>query len=180
MNNFDIFCSDLLEESKRFLEKSRVETNPNAIKAYQHACLLLTVCSLEAYINGISEEMCLTPKIPMHIKAVLLEKELRIKKGDFFISNSLKMSRLSERIEILYRRYKGIELTDTEKWWSMIKMGIDIRNKITHPKDETNISNDLLTKILQAVLDCLTVLYKAIYKRNFPKANMQLNSKYDF
>lgn len=180
MNDFDIFCSELLEESKRFLEKAKTEKNEDGIKAYQHACLLLAVCSLEAYINGIAEEMCLAPKMPLHVKAFLQEKELRIESGDFVISNSLKMSRLTERIEILYRRYSGEELTDKEKWWIMVKNGIDLRNKITHPKSETKITNDLLEKILQAILNCLTILYQKIYKRRFPKAHLQLTSKQDF
>jgi len=180
MNDFDVFCSELLEEAKRFLEKAKMEKNEYGMIAYQHACLLLAVCSLEAYINGIAEEMCLAPKMPIHVKAFLLEKELRIENGDFIISNSLKMSRLIDRIEILYRRYSGDKLTDKKKWWITVKMGIDLRNKITHPKTETKITNELLEKILQAILACLTALYKLIYKRKFPRAKLQLTSKYDF
>lgn len=180
MSEFDNFCSDLLEESKRFLEKAKTEKNINGIKAFQHSCLLLGFCSLEAFVNGISEEMCLSPKFPIHLKAILLEKEYRLEKGRFILSNSLKMTRLTDRIEVLYRRYKRMELTDSETWWSTIKYGIDLRNKITHPKEEFKITNEILENILQAILDCLTSLYRAVYKGKFPKANLQLNSKFDF
>ncbi len=185
MSTFDKFCADLLEESKRFLEKAKElektnQPDEDGIKAFQHACLLLGVCSLEAYINGIGEEMSLSEKIPIHVRGILLEKEVRLDKGEFVLSDSLRMSRMTDRIEVLYRKYKGTEIDKSETWWPTIKSGIDLRNKITHPKEVVKISNAFLTKILQAILDCLSVLYWAVYKREFPKANLQLTSRLDF
>lgn len=180
MSDFDEFCGSLLEESKRFLEKAKVEKTDEGKEAYRHACLLLSICSLEAYVNGIAEEMCLSPKMPIQIKAVLMEKELRLEKGDFNLTNSLKMSRLTDRIEVLYKRYKKTELNDSDTWWKEIKSGIDLRNKLTHPKEKVKLSDDSLTKLLQAILDCLSTIYSAIYKRKFPKANLLLTSKLDF
>lgn len=180
MNEFDDFCATLLEESKRFLEKAKEEKNENGIEAFQHACLFLAICSLEAYINGIAEEMCMSPKMPIHLQGILLEKEVQLDKGDFILSNRLKMSRLIDRIEILYRKYKNIALDDSESWWQVIKSGIDLRNKITHPKEAVKITNEFLSKLLQAILDCLSSLYSAVYRRKFPKANLSLTSKLDF
>lgn len=180
MNEFDNFCGSLLEESKRFLEKAKEEKSAEGKEAYQHACLLLAMCSLEAYINGIVEEMCLSPKMPIHIKAILLEKEMKLEKGEFNLTNSLKMSKLTDRIEILYKRYNKVELNDSENWWRELKSGIDLRNKITHPKEKVKITNELLSKLLQAILDCLSSIYLAVYKRKFPKSNLSLTSRYDF
>ena len=109
-----------------------------------------------------------------------MEKDLRLEKGDFNLTNSLKMSRLTDRIEILYKRYKKIELNDSESWWKEIKSGIDLRNKLTHPKEKVTITDESLSKLLQAVLDCLSTIYFAVYKRKFPKANLLLTSKLDF
>lgn len=180
MSDFDEFCGSLLEESKRFLEKAKEEKSNEGKQAYLHACLLLSMCSLEAYINGIAEEMCLSPKVPIHIKAVLMERELRLEKGDFVLTNSLKMSRLSDRIEILYKRYKKNELNDSETWWREIKSGMDLRNKLTHPKEKVKLTDESLSKLLQAILDCLSTIYSAVYRRKFPRANLLLTSKLDF
>ncbi|TAL62221.1 MAG: hypothetical protein EPN85_03230 [Bacteroidetes bacterium] len=180
MNEFDIFCSNLLEESKRFLEKSKNEKNEDGKKAYQHSCLLLSICSLEAYINGISEEMTLANGFPIHFKGILLEKEIRIDKGEFILSDTLKMSRLTERIEILYRRYSRKKISDSNEWWAILKQGIDLRNKITHPKENIELTDILLEKILQSVIECLTAIYRAVYKNNFPKSNLSLTSKLNF
>lgn len=180
MNDFDLFCSELLEESKRFLEKAKEEKPEANKKAYQHACLLLSICALEAYINGISEEITLAANFPMHIKGILLEKEIRLDKGEFVLTESLKMSRLTEKIELLYKRYSRKDLTDDYDWWQTIKHGIDFRNKLTHPKQELKLTDEFLEKNLKAILDCLTTIYKSVYKRTFPKSNYSLISKLNF
>ncbi len=180
MNSFDIFCNDLLEEAKRFNEKGTSESKLEGKNAYQHASLLLAICALEAYINGISEEITIAKAFPTHEKGILLEKEVKLEKGEWTLTNNLKMSRLTDKIELLYKRHTRTHLTDTQKWWPTLKMGIDYRNKITHPKEEVIISKDFCEKVIHSVIECLTDLYLAIYKRNFPKSHLSLTSKLDF
>ena len=180
MNEFDNFCSELLEQAKQFLEKARTEKKPYGQKAYRHACLLITICSLEAYINGISEEITLAHGFPLQLKGVLLEKKVRLNKGVFEITNNLMMSRLTEKIEILYKRYCKKNLTDSEIWWSVLQNGIDIRNKLTHPKEKVELTDEFLKKLLESTLECLSTLYKGIYKTSFPKNKLGLYSKHDF
>ena len=180
MNSFDTFCGELLEQSKRFTEKSKVETKPEGKIAYQHASLLLAICALEAYINGISEEITLAKAFPIHEKGLLLEKQIKLEKGEWSITSNLKISRLTDKIELLYRRHTGTELNDTHSWWTTLKNGIDFRNKLTHPKEEVKLSDAFNEKVIQTVIECVSILYKAIYKRQFPKSTLSLISKLDF
>lgn len=180
MSAFDNFCNELLEQSKRFNEKSKSETKPEGKVAYQHASLLLAICALEAYVNGISEEITLAKFFPIHEKGVLLEKEIKLEKGEWIITNSLKISRLTDKIELLYKRHTRAELSDTHSWWITLKNGINFRNKLTHPKDQVKLSDAENEKIIQAVIECVSILYKAVYKRQFPKSNFSVVSKFDF
>jgi hypothetical protein len=180
MSDFDDFCSDLLEQAKRYLEKIRADKNACHQNAYKNACLLLTVCALEAYINGISDEITLAPNFPILLKGTLLEKEVKLVKGDFKLTENLKMSRLTEKIEILYKRHKRKVLNDQENWWLVLQSGIDIRNKLTHPKEKLDLSEEFLKKVLKSVIDCISCLYLCIYKREFPKKNLDITSRLDF
>lgn len=180
MSEFDDFCSDLLEQAKRYLEKAKADSDVSHQYAYKNACLLLTICALEAYINGISDEVTLGPNFPLHLKAILLEKEIRLTKGEFKLSDSLKMSRLSEKIEVLYRRYNRKVINDEESWWPILQSGIDLRNKLTHPKDKLDFSEDFLEKILKSTIECISCLYRCVYKREFPKKNLNVVSRLDF
>lgn len=178
MNEFDQFCSELLEQSKRLLEKAKEEGDPEGKQAYNNAGLLMSICALEAYINGIAEEVCLVVDYPLQLKGALLEKEIRLDGGEFYLSNTLKMARLTDRIEILYKKHG--QKTFSETWWITLKRGIDFRNKIVHPKESVVITTELLEQVILAVIECLKALYKAVYNRPFPKGNLSLVSRFNF
>ena len=180
MNSFDSYCNELLEQSKRFNEKSKIEKNPDGIKAYRNSSLLLAICALEAFVNGISEEITIATNFPMHSKGILLEKEVRLEKSNWTLTNTPKISRLVDKIELLFHRHKRAELSITETWWPILKEGIDFRNKTTHPKESIAIPEGFNNKIIQSVLECLSTLYKAIYKRDFPKSQLSLVSRLEF
>ena len=118
MTVFDEFCSSLLEEAKRFLEKA-VEANTEEAKvAYCHSAILIGISSLEAYVNGIAEELITWKDIPLNEKSLLVEKEIELKNGAFRLTNKLRIFRLKDRIEYLYRKFKKSTLKDNdEPWW---------------------------------------------------------------
>jgi hypothetical protein len=180
MNNFDNFCVTLLEEAKHFYEKYQSETSEEGKNAYCHSSLLLTICSLEAFVNSISEELALTNKINILDKSLLSEKEVKLEGGQFILTNQLKMFRLTDRIEYLYRRYKRKELTDKLQWWQSLKNGIELRNKLVHPKDMVEISERQLKNTLEGTIKCIDVLFRIIYKKRFPKSSHGLNSIHNY
>lgn len=180
MNEFDEFCEQLLEQSKRFYEKSKGTTDSEAKAAYNNASLLLAICSLEAYINAIGDELTMAKGYPLHLKSALLEKDIKLVNGQFVLSNSLKMFRLTDKIEIIYRTHTNKPVSHDEKWWKDLSFGIELRNKIVHPKDSIEVNIESLERIIKAVQDCLTVIYKAVYKRPFPKKSSTIISDKTF
>jgi hypothetical protein len=179
MADFDEFASSLLEESKRFLERANETKDNVAQDAYLHAALLLAFCSLEAHINAISVELSDRPEFSTHEKGFLLEKEVRLQEGTFALGG-LRMSRLDERILFLHRHFSGKALDTTVGWWSELSGAVAIRNKLTHPKDVQPITVQNVRSALSAVIAAIDNLYKVIYKKGLPAANMALQSRLTF
>ena len=181
MTDFDEFCSSLLEESKRFFEKANETNNKNAKHAYYHASILLGISSLEAYINGIASDIVLLKDISLIEKALLSEKEIEFKKGSFKVTNRLKIYRLSDRIEYLYKKFSNNQLdSEEEEWWIDLKMSLLLRNDLVHPRNEVIIKKKQVEKLLKSVIDCLACLSKFIYDKEFPFKNLGLQSKLTF
>jgi hypothetical protein len=182
MEDFDKYCISLLEESKRFLEKFLDKSVSTEGKlAFSHSCLLLSVCSLESFINGIVDELLLQKDtFNMIEKAFLLEKKLNLKKGTFEMTDELKMSRLIEKIEILYKKFNPRKNIVHEKWYDNLKFGINLRNQLVHPKASLKITETQLKQLLLSIIDCLDSLFYSIYKIHFPRSNRGLISKMDF
>jgi hypothetical protein len=180
MNNFDDFCIILLEESKRFFEKYKEEQSKEGKRAYSHASLLLSICALEAFVNSISEGLALASRLNIIEKSLLTEKEVKLENGQFGLTKQLKMYRLTDRIEFLYRKFKAKEIPDKQKWWTILKSGIELRNKLVHPKDMVEISEQQLKNTLEGVIKCIDVLFRAIYKKPFRRFSRGLSSTFNY
>ena len=101
MSEFDKFSFQLFNESKWLCAQSK--NKEEKIKnAYLHASLILSISFLESFINSIAEEFSLRPELSLIEKSLLLEKEIKLNKGEVILSENLKITRLIERIELLY------------------------------------------------------------------------------
>jgi len=179
VGDFDDFASLLLEESKRFLEKATGAEDKTSQDAFLHASLLLAFCLLEAHINAISEEFAPRPEFSVHEKGLLLEKEVRLQDGAFVLSG-LRMSRLEDRILFLYRHFSGKALDTTVSWWSQLNNAIAIRNRLTHPKAVQPITVQNVRDAITAIVASTDNLYRVIYKKGLPAANLALHSRLNF
>jgi len=181
MGAFDDFSSNLLEESKRFLEKANETSNTIEQSAYFHSAILIGMSALEAYINGICEELLTYPDYSISEKSLLSEREIEFKKGEFALSDKLKIYRLTDRIEYLYLKFNQQKLSgDNEKWWGNLKVSIDLRNKLVHPKESVLITYDRTKLLIESIIECLLRLSKIIYNKPFPFKNLGLQSKLMF
>ena len=178
-NNIDTFAVVLFEQSKRFFEKASEGSDNIAQLAYLHASLMLGFCSLEAQINAIAEEFSKSPGLSIHEISVLMEKEVRLENGRF-ISYGLRMIRLDERILFIYEKFSGAPLDRTGSWWSELKTAMDLRNQLTHPKDNISITAAKVERALTAIIDTIDGLYRGVYKTGFPAAGRGLQSRFDF
>lgn len=179
MSDIDEFAINLLEESKRFLEKASESADVVARNAYLHASLMLAFCSLEAHLNAIAFEFSDRPEISVHEKGILLEKDVKLDSGEFVLGG-FRISRLEDKLLLLHRIFSGKPLEKTAEWWSKLKAATDIRNKLTHPKAAQPITLVDARDALAAIISSIDELYKAIYKKGFPAAKMALDSHLNF
>jgi hypothetical protein len=180
MDRFDKYSVDLLEEAKRFLELAKKKEGTAGEKAYLHAALLISISSLEAFVNGIADDFKDSDAFNQYEKAFLAERELIFEKGKFKVTNRLKMTRLIERIEFLFHKFKPNSLAKDVEWWSKLKEGILLRNAIVHPKEFSDIQYKDVEFTTKAVISCINQLFLTIYKRSFPGISSGLESKLNF
>jgi hypothetical protein len=177
----DLFANQLLDEAKRFLEKSREHSSDSSAEsANLHAALLLSFCALEAHVNAIAEEFSGRPELSAHERGILLEREVKLEDGEFLLTSALRIARLEERIAFLHAKFSGTPIDRTSTWWSQLGAATNLRNQLTHAKNVPTISQSTVRSAIQAIIDALDALYQAIYKRKFPPASRGLQSRFTF
>ncbi len=180
MAEFDDFANQLLEEAKRFLEKAKDCADVAAEAANLHAALMLSFCAFEAHVNSIAEEFSLSPGLSAHEKGILLERDVKLENGEFQLLSGLRIARLEDRIEFLCAKFAGEPLDRSATWWSRLGSAMDLRNKLTHPKNVTPVTESAVRGAIEGIVDALQVLYEGIYKRKFPPAGQGLQSRLTF
>lgn len=180
MPDIDQFAKQLLEEAKRFLEKSTNSTQSEAKNAFLHSSLMLGFCAFEAHVNSIADDFLVRSELTVLDRAVLSEKEFRLESGEYVVTSSLKIYRLTDRIEFIYRKFSGVPIDKSQKWWIALKAALSIRNELTHPKQETHISEEAIRSALLAIIETIDAIYRGVYRRPYPPAARGLNSSLTF
>ena len=183
MNAIDQLSTQLFEEAKRFLEMTVAEkSNATARDAYAHAALLLGFSSLEAHLNAVAEELALRPNLGILDRSILTEREFALEDGRFQTTPRLKIYRLEDRLSFIFANFSasGSQSAATTDWWAKLKVGIDLRNQLVHPKMKVRVDTAAVTAALTAVLDCLNALYQGVYARPFPIFKRGLQSALTF
>jgi len=178
VSDIDELASSLLEEAKRFLEKASDDASNEAETANLHASVMLAFCALEAHVNAVADEVSLWNGLTPHELSVLREKDVRLKDGEFALSNGLKMHRLEDRICVLHRIGKSKSVSGM--WRSHLAHATDLRNKLTHPKEPPLITIAAVRRSIEAVIETIDALYVAVYRKRFPAAHRRLESKLEF
>jgi hypothetical protein len=174
--DIDAYASSLLEVAKRFLEKGLVASDEESGKPYLTASLLIGVAALEAHLNAIAEEMSERAGLGVLERSILQERDYRLDKGEFQLGKALKMYRLEDRLEFIFKNFSKATSLRTAPWWSALQGALDLRNKIVHPKGSPNLTKVAVEKALQAIIDCLNALYFALFKKGLPGYKRGLDS----
>jgi hypothetical protein len=180
MADVDEIAALLLEQAKRFYEKATEAKDTDSQVAYLHASLLLGVSSLEAHVNSICDDFLVRPELNILERSILAEREYRLEGGEFILLEALKMYRLTERIEFLFRRFSEKPVDKIAGWWPATKAALFIRNELTHPKRRPEITTESVKRALSGIIDALDAIYRAIYKKGYPAAKRQLQSTLTF
>jgi hypothetical protein len=181
MNDIDSLASVLLEESKRFLEKAQ-EANDNTAKhAFLHASLSLGFSSLEAHINSIVDDQLERTDLSVHERSFLSEQKVDLRQGVFVLKESLQMQRIDDRIAFLWTRCSTSEPFDYQSpMWSHLKDGLQLRNALTHPKEFTELTIDLVSRAISAIIGIINTAFIRIYGKPLPAKNRGLQSSLSF
>lgn len=179
MPDLDTFAASLLEEAKRFLEIAVDAGDVIRRDTHLHAALMLGFSALEAHVNALCEEFSTRPELSIHEKAHILERDVKLEKGEFKLSG-FKMNKLEDRMTFLHKRFSGNTLDKQSAWWSALASAIDMRNKLTHPKGVNLNTISVVRAAISAIIDSIDALYCAIYRKRFPPANRGLQSKLNF
>lgn len=177
MSESDDFARSLLEEAKAFLEKAAKLGKSPQQEANLHASLLLAFCSLDAHISAVGDDFLERSDVTVHDKGILMEREVRLTRGRFELAPGLKMWRMEDRIEFLHHRFSGAQLDTTQAWWSALQGATNLRNKLTHPKGAVSMTVANVSAALQAIIDAIDALYRAVYKKPFPAATLGLGAQ---
>jgi hypothetical protein len=180
MTEIDVFSRALLEQAKRFLEKAEEVTAEEERAAYLHAALMLAFGALEAHVNSIADDFLVRPELNVLERSILSEREYKLRRGKFELTDNLKMYRLEDRIEFIHHTFSSNELDKGSAWWSKLKEGMDLRNRITHPKEHIEITVENVRNAIQAIIDSLDALYMAVYRKGYPPARRSLKSTLSF
>ena len=180
MSIVDEFCKTTLEEAKRFYEKAKVESDQDGKDAYLKAAILLGFAALESHINAIADDFLTRSDLSVLEQSILSERDFDLHEGKYRLTGNLKMYRLEDRIRFIYRRFSGRPIKEDAQWWGDLKGGITYRNKLTHPKEVITISEGMAKKSLEAIINTLNALYKAVYKKACPSVQRGLISNMSF
>jgi hypothetical protein len=182
MSAIDELASSLLEEAKRFLEKAQTAektADDPATQAFLHASLMLAFCSLEAHTNAIADEFADRPELSVHERTLLQEKDVRMEAG-VFAAQGFRMTRLEDRYLFLHQRFGGTELDRIVGWWAELSSAAELRNRLTHPKVVPQITVNAVQRAIQAIIDAIDSLFRAIYRKPFPARIRGLQSRLGF
>jgi hypothetical protein len=179
--DFNAFASQLLEESKGFLEKAGdSRKSSTAEKAYLHAALMLSFCALEAYLSAIGQVFSTSSALSLHEKCLLLERDVRLENGEFTEQPVVKMWRIEDRIEFLHAKFSGKQVNKSAHWWGQLQTAIHLRNELTHAKSVPSVTQRTVKEAVLAILGAIDALCLAIHKKRFPLASYGLTCRTPF
>ncbi|MCY6379348.1 HEPN domain-containing protein [Hoeflea prorocentri] len=168
MSDFVDYARTLMDAAKGFAEKAEIEKRTDQKQAFLRAALLHGVSFLEAHINEISDHFKNRSILSVHEKGVLLEREVRLEKGSFRLSATPKFSRMTDRIELLLKKFSDDVAASKGTWFSKLQAAIDARNRLVHPKEVHSLSHIEVIGALQAIIDCVDALFRAVFKKPLP------------
>jgi hypothetical protein len=139
-------------------------------QAFLRAALLHACSFLEAHLNYMAEHFTGNSMFSIHEKGVLLEREVRFDHGTFNLSNSLKMSRIIDRIDLLLSKCSTDPEGDKAGWYADLALTLKTRNSLVHPKDAHILTERDVHLALGCMLTAADTLYSVVFKKGLPYA----------
>ena len=174
----DAFSIRLLEEAKRFLEKADL-VGGDEQDAYLHGALMVGFSALESHVNGIADELSARHHSDLLASSLLLEKQVKLVKGQWQLASSDQYFRLEDRISFLLRTYAQRDAA-SYVWWSELMSGVRVRNSLVHPREAVQIKSSEVERFLRAIIAALNDIYLGVFSKGHPSFNRGLQSTLTF
>jgi hypothetical protein len=168
MSEFIDYSKSLMEAAKGFCSYAEKLPDGSLKQAFLRASLLHAFSFLEAHLNYMAEHFHDSSMFSVNEKGILLEKEVIFDDGEFQLSQKAKFSRMTDRIELLLTKCASDPSLVKGQWYSQLKASIKIRNALVHPKEAHALNDTQLREVLEAILEAVNCLYKAVFKKGLP------------
>jgi hypothetical protein len=102
--------------------------------------VLLSWIALETFINTISEDLSIGSRLKQHEKSFLNEKELKVNDEGIFNEINIRPS-TTKKILFLIHNFTRLDVKNfkQQKIWKDVRNLEELRNKIIHYKEKSNI-----------------------------------------
>lgn len=131
---------------------------------------------LEMQIELISQHFKSSTIFSIHEQGVLAQRDVAFEKGVFRLKDSIRYSRLPDRMLLLQSKFKGSNLSERE-WWGPLVKGTEHRNAIAHPKAPITLEEGDVEKALLAALGCANDLFEIVFGKGLPYVSFGLKPK---
>lgn len=170
MSDFIEYSRSVMEAAKGFRTHALSISEGEVKQAFLRASLLHACSFLEAHLNYMAEHFTENTMFSLHEKGVLLEREVRFEGGTFQLSNKLKISRITDRIDLLLSKCSKNPIEDKAEWYAELARTLRSRNSLVHPKDTHSLSESDVQLALNCVLKAADSLYRVVFKKGLPYA----------
>lgn len=177
MSEFEAYSRQLLLSSKIFLLDAKADgLDAPSRQRLLRASLTHGFFFLEAEINYLSGHFKDNKDFDLSERSILSEKEILLHNGEFKLTDRDKHYRLEDRVDFLIVRFSGSRAAFRDPWRSELASVIALRNKLVHPKDIHELREVDVQNAIFSVIHCLSALYLAIFRRDFPLKSLGLDT----
>jgi len=179
MSDFVEYSRSLMDAAKGFRTHALGLAEGEIKQAFLRAAFLHACSFLEAHLNYMAEHFTDNDMFSLHEKGVLQEKEVRFDHGAFHLSNTLKISRITDRIDLLLSKCSINPAADKAVWYNDVAYTIKTRNLLVHPKDARTLSESDVQLALDCMLKAADKLYNVVFKKGLPYAKKGIEGGLD-
>lgn len=179
MSDFVDYSRNLMDSAKGFRMHALGLPEGEVKQAFLRAALLHACSFLEAHLNYMAEHFTENAMFSLHEQGVLLEREVRFDDGVFHLVNKLKISRITDRIDLLLSKCSSNSSADKAGWYPELARTLRTRNSLVHPKDTHLLSESDVQLALVCILNAANKLYSAVFKKGLPYAKKGIDGGLD-
>lgn len=179
MSDFVDYSRSLMDAAKGFRSHALSLAEGEVKQAFLRAALLHACSFLEAHLNYMAEHFSENTMFSLHEQGVLLEKEVRFENGAFHLTNTLKISRITDRIDLLLSKCSINPSKEKADWFADLGHTLKIRNSLVHPKDAHTLCDADVQMAMNCMIKAADTLYTVVFKKGLPYARKGIEGGLD-